>query len=646
MSQWSVMAPHASMSFVGEQGVVSNFSEDLEKLAGVKYKRGRWLVPLNAIPIVVDKAQQSGLKVSAQWVIEPHQDKEWHEIEATLSTGGEVQSWVLQGFLTPYQREAVAFGWGATGVHFWHPTGSGKTLSGILCSLSTPGPVIVVTRAASRLQYAREIERFLNVRAYVVRPDSANRKTLVNGESWNEFRTRNKGKGYSPSEMGAKWKTHQSDHGIDPKKDVLDYVAEAESRCFIVVAWESLRDNLQKLCSLRPGTVIFDESHRGKNSKRWEVAHLADLPEEREEAIKEQNREEGEARRKGGFIKDTDDGRKMFIPVINTAGAAAKLARVARKRICTTATPIKDRVRDLWAQLDLSEPNAWGNTTTWMNRYADRKPGTYGGYDTTGSSHLEELNLRLKTVAHILDYRDTHRHLPAKRRQSVYILPEDQCRPSAGFPAELRDAQKRGPSAVLEVRLAQAASKKRKAVLGMISDHLSSKHKVVIFTGRRRDCDDLGAMVKKLPEVKKGAKVWVAHGAQGTEHRQGIVDAYMEDEGPCVLVGTGHSFGESLNIHDTDAAIFVMLPYTPGQLRQWEGRFTRLGQKRPVVIYYVIAEDTVDEHVASILIDKLPAVQKIAQDVELAEAGDVLGGLDTNETEEDFVKAVLAQLDF
>ena len=101
----------------------------------------------------------------------------------------------------------------------------------------------------------------------------------------------------------------------------------------------------------------------------------------------------------------------------------------------------------------------------------------------------------------------------------------------------------------------------------------------------------------------------------------------------------------SLNIHDTDAALFVMLPYTPGQLRQWEGRFTRLGQKRPVVIYYVIAEDTVDEHVASILIDKLPAVQQIAQDVELAEASGVLSGIDEDESEEEFVQSILDQLD-
>ena len=543
MSQWSVMAPHASMAFAGDQAVVSQFNDEIEKVAGVKNKRGRWTVPLNAIPLIATKAQQAGLKVSAQWMIEPATEKSWTEVEASLSAGGEVQDWVLQGFLTPYQRQAIAFGWASTGVHFWHPTGSGKTLTGILCSLSTPGPVIVVTRAASRLQFAREIERFLAVRAFVVRPASANQKTLVNGESWNEFRTRNKGKGYSPAQMGEEWKRHQSIHGIDPKKDLRDYVETSTSRCFIVVAWESLRDNLQKLCSVRPGTIIFDESHRGKNSKRWDVVHLADLPEEQKEAIEVRNKEESEARRKGGFIKDTDDGRKMFIPVINTAGAAAKLARAARKRICTTATPIKDRVRDLWAQLDLTEPNAWGNTTTWMNRYADRKPGIYGGYDTTGSSNLDELNERLKRVAHILDYRDTHRHLPAKRRQSVYVLPEDQCRASAGFPRELREAQKRGASAVLEVRLAQAASKKRKAVMGLISDHLSSNHKLVIFTGRRRDCDELGAMVKKLPEVKKkGARVWSAHGSQSTDHRQAIVDAYMEDEGPCVLVGTGHCF--------------------------------------------------------------------------------------------------------
>ena len=152
--------------------------------------------------------------------------------------------------------------------------------------------------------------------------------------------------------------------------------------------------------------------------------------------------------------------------------------------------------------------------------------------------------------------------------------------------------------------------------------------------------------MRKNSAVKSSkAAVWSAHGSQSTTARQVIVDRYMAHPGPCVLVATRHAFGESLNLHDTDAALFVMLPYDPGQFRQWEGRFTRLGQKRPVVIYYVIAEGTVDEHVAGILIEKLPAVERIAKDTELAEAGDILAGYDSMDLDE-LAQSVLDDLDF
>jgi SNF2 family DNA or RNA helicase len=294
--------------------------------------------------------------------------------------------------------------------------------------------------------------------------------------------------------------------------------------------------------------------------------------------------------------------------------------------------------------LDLAEPKSWGTFNEWAIRYCDAKPGRFGGLDTTGQSNLEELTVRLAQVTHKIDYRETHRHLPAKRRQSVYIAPEDQCRPSAGFAKQLKAAAKRGGTALLEVRLAQAASSKRRAILEMVNDHISSGHKVVIFSGRRKDVEDIGDRIKKLDVVKKSKgkiQVWAAHGGNDASERQEIVDKYMKSTNACVLVGTGNSFGESLNMQDTDAAFFVMLPYTPGELRQWEGRFCRLGQKRPVTIYYVIAEGTVDEHVADILISKLPAVQKIAEDEELAEAQDVIAGMDDPE---EIADSILAKL--
>ena len=88
----------------------------------------------------------------------------------------------------------------------------------------------------------------------------------------------------------------------------------------------------------------------------------------------------------------------------------------------------------------------------------------------------------------------------------------------------------------------------------------------------------------------------------------------MNSSGPTVLIGTGHAWGESVNLQDTDLALFVMLPWTPRNILQWEGRFSRLGQKRPVMVSYIIAEGTVDEHVADILLDKLPAVHEIGGD--------------------------------
>lgn len=765
MANWDVLCPVAKIIFDVASPNFHVFKVELARISGVKESKGFWHVPFNALVVVEALAERYVVDVvSAGWVKQPTGDAPaWEEVEATLRQGGEVQPFLFEGFLMPYQKEAIRFGWNLAGVHYWHPTGclsgstqltvnragnsfkislkefvakfngaegkwdrtipsltqcaidgyirlnrvvnavhtgkkevfevetlgglklkgskdhkfstpegfipleslaagsqvyvasshestlptaldtivsikscgvedtydltllsphnnyvangfvvhnSGKTCTGILCSLSQPGSLIIVTRAASRIQYGREVERFTKLKAHVVRPESQMRKK------------------------------------DQPLQAYMRECMEEGRRAVVILGWESVKNNLEMLKNLRAGSVIYDESHRGKNAKRWDVVPLADLPTDQNEALAQMKKEKAEAEAAKGFIKDTEEGRKMLLPHVSTASAAAELARLVHKRICTTATPIKDRVRDLYAQLDLAEPNGWGNTTAWMDRYADRKPGIYGGFDTTGSSNVEELNTRLTTIAHILDYRETHRQLPAKRRQSVYIPPEDQVKPDASFNKALKEAQARGPGALLEVKLQRSACMKRRGVLDLIEDHVGSGQKVCVFTGRKADCEDLGEAVKKLAIVKKkNAKVWAAHGEQTTAIRQRIVDSYMQGEGPCVLIATGQAFGESLNLHDTDAALFVMLPYDPGQLRQWEGRFTRLGQKRPVVIYYVIAEGTVDEHVAQLLIEKLPAVERIARDSELAEAGSVLAGYDGMNPDE-FAESVLSRLDF
>jgi SNF2 family DNA or RNA helicase len=100
----------------------------------------------------------------------------------------------------------------------------------------------------------------------------------------------------------------------------------------------------------------------------------------------------------------------------------------------------------------------------------------------------------------------------------------------------------------------------------------------------------------------------------------------MRAKSGAVLIGTGDAWGESVNLQDTDLALFVMIPWTPRAIGQWEGRFARLGQKRPVLIAYIIAAGTVDEHVAELLVDKLPAVGEVADDEVIREVEAAFSG--------------------
>jgi SNF2 family DNA or RNA helicase len=208
----------------------------------------------------------------------------------------------------------------------------------------------------------------------------------------------------------------------------------------------------------------------------------------------------------------------------------------------------------------------------------------------------------------------------------------------------IKAATARGASALLEVRLAMAASSKRRAVVQRIAEHMESGHKVVVFTARKRDADEIAEASEKIRG--KGAPtggVWCGHGSHSQGERRAMLDAYRASEGSCVLVGTGEAWGTGIDgLQCTDAAIFALLPYTPGQLDQWEGRFTRHGQDRPVTVYYPIAEGTADEHLASILLDKLPAVDALVGIESLEGAADALAGTETDS--EAFAAGVLAAL--
>ena len=351
-----------------------------------------------------------------------------------------------------------------------------------------------------------------------------------------------------------------------------------DPRCVYIVAWETLIAWEDVLLQLKPHSIVFDEIHWAKNPKRVKSILLP-------------------------------NGKTRFDKLGNTASVAATISGVAKRRFGLTATPIPNRPRDLWAQLDLVEPWQWGTFHKFGERYCAGFKDLYG-WKYNGLSNEDELISRLNWCRYKTDQQAVMSNLPPKRRQFVYLDREEQNSPSA-FKRDIQKAHKTGDkSSIFEVMLSEAASRKRKYIIDRVKEAVSCGQKVVVFTGRRADCDRLGEDIRKAVS----AQVWCAHGGVSTDERDKIRLKYMESSDPCVLVGTGDAWGESVNLQDTDLALFVMLPWTPRSIRQWEGRFSRLGQKRPVLVSYVISRGTVDEHVADILLDKLPAVATIADD--------------------------------
>lgn len=328
-----------------------------------------------------------------------------------------------------------------------------------------------------------------------------------------------------------------------------------------------------------------------------------------------------------------DDGSRTWEPIESISTAAERLSRGAAYRYGASATPIKDRIRDYWAILDLVEPGAWGTPWAFFTRYCDARPipGVAGAWDNKGKSNTDELRQRLAFVRHSVPYDVSHAALlHLKRRESWYINPKDVA--GAGwsperYAAELRVAAGQ-PGRTMEVQVAAAAASMRPAIVERIVDAIEAnpRCKIVILDIRHENVDLMSA---DLRNALAGVDVWSAHGGITTPAaREVIRTKYMAHPGPCVLDATGDCFGTGVSLHDTDILIIAAPPWTPGDLHQWEQRVSRLGQKRAALIVYAVLKGSVIEAIASKVISKLPAVEAVEDDRLIGDAYAALSGTD------------------
>ena len=553
----------------------------------------------------------TGIEGITGWSNDPAErerlERRGRNITENLTAAGELREHVVD-LATPYQFMGVE--WARTRpwtMNVWS-CGAGKTLGAIMAALSQTGPILVVCPAKARHVWWSQIQEYTNLKPFRVRPSSDQRK---------------------------------SDQSLD------DYLQECRSeyrRPIIVMGAEALADNLDIARRIQPTVLILDEIHTHGSRKRWKAIQEADG------SVTFERRRTAASNR-----ADSRVNRE------NRAVAIMDLSRLSsvRLRVGLTATPLDDgRPRRLWSQLDLLAPGGFSHSySNFAHRYCAARPGQYGGLDDTGASHLDELKARCSFLVHEVPYSESHAALPDTRVQVVYLSASELNRAERWDDDKTFGQALRGliretrtdPLArerVVEARLAEACSRKRRYVVSEAIEGLKGGGKVVIFTARRRETElwehDLLRALSRGDEALGEVPVWMAHGGVPESERDTMVDAFRESTGPCCLIATGQSVGTGVDgMQTADLAIFAMLPWKPGDFVQWKGRFDRLGGSA-TLLKVVVASATYDERVVEILVDKFGPIESFLKADELDGLGEKLLGMEDSES---LVSSIISKLE-
>lgn len=278
--------------------------------------------------------------------------------------------------------------------------------------------------------------------------------------------------------------------------------------------------------------------------------------------------------------------------------ACKAIARKMDWRAGLSATPMRNRPRDLWNLLDTLCPGRFGTAFSFFLAHAGAKQitvetrqGPKAVWDLTGASRLKELSRRLRFFMLRRTKSDVKMELPPRVRQIVELKVEKNFQQ---LPAHSLKHKK-----WLRVALAVAADGKIPQVAEMVKNHAESGSKVVVFTYRKSVAYLIAAMLKK-----NKIDAATITGDIGIKRRMAIID-----EQHTVLTATLDSCSASVDLSYADVACVAELDYDPSKLVQGEARVYRFGQKRNVLIQYAIALDTVDVIIRDKVLDKLASFE-------------------------------------
>ncbi|KAL0366686.1 UNVERIFIED_CONTAM: SWI/SNF-related matrix-associated actin-dependent regulator of chromatin subfamily A-like protein 1 [Sesamum radiatum] len=264
-------------------------------------------------------------------------------------------------------------------------------------------------------------------------------------------------------------------------------------------------------------------------------------------------------------------------------------------------------------QLQALYPEVYKNVHEYGSRYC--KGGIFGVYQ--GASNHEELHNLMKATLMIRRLKkDVLSQLPVKRRQQVFLeLGQDEMRQINALFRELevvklkiKSCQSREEAESLKFTeknlinkiYTDSAEAKIPAVLDYLGTIIEAGCKFLIFAHHQPMIDSIHKFL-----LKKKVGCIRIDGSTPAASRQALVTEFQEKDSVKAAVLSIKAGGVGLTLTAASTVIFAELSWTPGDIIQAEDRAHRIGQVSSVNIYYLLANDTVDDIIWDVIQSKL-----------------------------------------
>jgi superfamily II DNA or RNA helicase len=306
-----------------------------------------------------------------------------------------------------------------------------------------------------------------------------------------------------------------------------------------------------------------------------------------------------------------------------------------------TGTPIENRLDDLYSIVEFIDDRRLGPAFRFFNRHrvVDER-GKLLGYKNldelrellnpilirrTRAAVLDELPARSTEIRRIppteeqLHVHNCHKRIISSIICKKYISEMDLLR----LQKALLMCRMAANSTLLVDKTPPGYSSKLDE-LDTLIDQLSAEQdrKIVLFS----EWTNMLNLIEPL--LKKHKLNFVRlDGSVPQKKRQALIHQFRDDD-DCKLFVTTNAGSTGLNLQAANTVINVDLPWNPAVLEQRIGRAHRMGQKRPVQIFLLVTEQTLEEGLLATLSAKqalfLAALDPESEDTEI----DLAGGMD------------------